>query len=298
MKMRPIVVIKGGLGNQLFQWTYAHSLQSRYKFYPSRFHYGHHDKIKYLELDDIFESCPHVFRKGSLSPTKEYLSHLAEWMWDKKSGKKVAETLLGYRQEDPRNNQKQSGSQNRNPWIASGYFQKNIYVDNSAGVVEFEILPQTKKIATRLIQAKVIPQNYSVLHIRTGDYSRQSASDKNFIGNLHDRFFLENLEKLNASYLVVLTENSDHIPELLNKIKPDLVLDAGQLNAWETLSTMAFSESMIGANSSLSWWGAKLASLKGADTWLPENWSIWNNIDSIDYKFQNLRTLESIWRST
>ena len=296
--MRPIVVIKGGLGNQLFQWTYAHSLQSRHKFYPSRFHYGHHDKIKYLELDDIFEACPHVLRGGSLSPTREYLSHLAEWMWNKKSGKKVAETFLNYCQEDPRNDQKQSSSQNRNAWISSGYFQKNFYVDNSAGAVEFEILPHTEKIATRLIEASVIPQKYSVLHIRTGDYSRQSAKDKNFIGNLHDRFFLDNLDALDAKYLIVLTENADHIPELLNEIKPDRVLDADQLNAWETLATMAFSESMIGANSSLSWWGAKLASLKGADTWLPENWSIRNNIDSMDYKFQKLRLLESIWRPT
>lgn len=296
--MIPIVVIKGGLGNQLFQWTYAHTLQSSYKFYPSRFHYGHHDKIKYLELEDIFESCPHVLSKGALSPTKEYLSQLVEWMWNKQSGRMVAETFLGYYQEDPRNDQKQSGSQNRNAWIISGYFQKNIYVDNSTGAVELEILPHTEKIATRLIESMLIPQKYSVLHIRTGDYSRQSARDKYFIGNLHDKYFLDNLDRLDASYLIVLTENANHIPELLNKIKPDLVLDAGQLNAWETLATMTFSESMIGANSSLSWWGAKLASLKGAETWLPENWSVWNNINSMDYRFQNLRMLESNWRPT
>ena len=296
--MKPIVVMKGGLGNQLFQWAYAHSLQSRHKFYPSRFHYGHHDKIKYLELDDIFESCHHVLKGGSLSPARENLSHLAEWMWNKKSGRNVAETLFGYCQEDPRNDQKQSGSKNRDAWISSGYFQKNIYVDNSAGAVEFEVLPHIEKIANRLIEAKVVPQKYSVLHIRTGDYSRQSAKDKNFIGNLHDNYFLDNLKGLHANYLIVLTENANHIPELLSKIKPDLVLDADQLNAWETLATMAFSKSMIGANSSLSWWGAKLASLKGADTWLPENWSIWNNINSMDYKFQTLRVLESVWRST
>lgn len=295
--MKPIIMLKGGLGNQLFQWTYAHSLQPHQKFYPSRFHYGHHDKIKYLELGDIIESCPHVLKGGSLSPSREYLSHLGEWMWNKKLSRKVAEIFLGYCQEDPRIDQRQSGNRNRKSWISSGYFQKNIYVDNSAGAVEFEILPHTEKIASGLIEAKVIPQKYSILHIRTGDYSRQSAKNINFIGNLHDRYFLDNLDKLNANYLIVLTENADHIPELLNKIKPDLVLDTGQVNAWETLATMTFSESMIGANSSLSWWGAKLASLKGANTWLPENWSIWNNITSINYKFQNLSLLESTWRS-
>lgn len=298
--MRPIVVIKGGLGNQLFQWAYAHTLylHSGQNFYPSRFHYGYHDKIKYLELGDIFESCPHVFRKGSISPTKEYLSHLAEWTWNTQSGRVLAETLLRYYQEDPRNDQKQNYKKSANTWISSGYFQNNFYVDNSPSVVELEIVPHTEKIATRLIEAKVIPRKYSVLHIRTGDYSKQSARDKNFIGNLHDRYFLDNLDKLDASYLIVLTENASHIPKLLNKIKPDLVLDIAQLNAWETLATMAFSESLIGANSSLSWWGAKLASLRGANAWLPENWSSWNNINSINYRFKNLRTLESIWRSS
>jgi len=295
--MRPIVVIKGGLGNQLFQWAYAHSLPSNYEFYPSRFHYGHHNQILHLELTAIFQYCPHIMNKGALSPAKEYLSHLAEWIWSKQSGRIVSETFLGYYQEDPRSDQKQSASQNRNAKISSGYFQKNIYVDASISAVELEILPYADRIVTRFIESRLIPQKYSVLHIRTGDYTNQSSRDPNFIGNLHNKYFLDNLDKLSPNYLIVLTENANHISELLNKIKPDLVLDAGQLNAWETLATMAFSESMIGANSSLSWWGAKLASLKGAETWLPENWSVQNNINSMDYRFQKLRLLESIWRS-
>jgi hypothetical protein len=296
--MNPIVVIKGGLGNQLFQWTYAHNLGSKYKFYPSRFHYGHHDKIMHLELNDMFAHCPHVLNGGVLSPSREQLSHLGEWMWSKRLSKKAAEIFLGYYQEDPRNDQEQRSARDRKAWIYSGYFQKNIYSSNSNSVVELEILPNAEKIGARLIESKLIPHQYSVVHIRSGNYLSQSAKDSNFIGNLDDRYFLENLDKLNASYLIVLTENANQIPKLLNKIKPDLVLDAHQLNAWETLATMTLSESMIGSNSSLSWWGAKLASLKGSNTWLPENWSAWNNINSTDYRFKNLQILESVWRST
>jgi hypothetical protein len=298
LKMKPIIVIKGGLGNQLFQWTYAHNLGSKYKFYPSRFHYGNHDKVMHLELNDVFTYCPHVLNGGALSRSKEQLSHVAEWMWSKRLSRRAAEIFLGYYQEDPRNDQEQRSAQNHKAWIYSGYFQKNIYTNNSASAVELEILPHVEKIGKNLIESKLIPQNYSVVHIRTGNYLSQSAKDPNFIGNLHDRYFLENLDKINANYLIVLTENANQIPELLNQIKPDLVLDAHRLNAWETLATMTLSGSMIGSNSSLSWWGAKLASLKGSETWLPKNWSIGNNINSNDYRFQNLQTLESIWRLT
>lgn len=251
----------------------------------------------HFELKDLLETCPHVLNKGVISPAREYLSHSAEWLWSKQMGRGLAESLLRYHQEDPRNDQAQSVSKYKKFQIISGYFQTNSYSELSNGVVEFEILPYAESIAMKLFERKIIHRHYSVLHIRTGAYSMQNASDPNFIGNLHDRYYLENLDKLNANYLIVLTENADHIPGLLKKIKPDLVLDAHQLDAWETLATMALSESLIGANSSLSWWGAKLASLKGAETWLPANWSSWNNIDSAAYRFPNLKVLESSWRT-
>ena len=296
--MIPIVVIKGGLGNQLFQWVYAHSLQEKDTFYPSRFHYGHDDKIMHLELEDLFETCHHVLNEGAFSPTREHLSHAAEWLWSKRIGRGVAESFLRYHQEDPRNDQAQGISKHLNPRIFSGYFQKNSYSETSNNVVELEILPYAERVASKLLLTEIIPRSYSVLHIRTGAYSTQKASDPNFIGNLDEKYFLDNVDKLKANFLIVLTENADHIPKLLKKIKPDLVLDAQQLDAWETLATMALSESIIGANSSLSWWGAKLASLKGAETWLPANWSAWENIDSRAYRFPNLKILESPWHPT
>jgi len=294
----PNVVIKGGLGNQLFQWVYAHSLQEKVAFYPSRFYYGHHDKIMHFELESLLETCHHVLNGGVESPSREYLSQTAEWLWSKGIGRGVAESFLGYYQEDPRGDQAQSVSKSRNARIISGYFQKNCYSETSKNVVELEILPYAERVASKLLLTELIPRSYSVLHIRTGAYSGQSASDQNFIGNLDEKYFLDNVDKLKANFLIVLTENADHIPKLLKKIKPDLVLDAQQLDAWETLATMVLSESMIGANSSLSWWGAKLASLKGAETWLPANWSAWENIDSRAYRFPNLKTLESTWHPT
>jgi hypothetical protein len=294
--MGPIVVIKGGLGNQLFQWVYAHSLQPKQPFYPAQFYYDHHYQNAHLELQAIFKTCPHVMNHGEISQVKEFISLSAEWLWSKKSGKKIAESVFGYVQEDPRINMPQVTGAYHKARIMSGFFQKNCYSDNSMGAVELEILPHAERIAEGLMASGLIPRQYSVLHIRTGEYSARSSIDPSFIGNLEKKYFLENLDRLQAKYLIVLTENADHIPDLLNEIKPDLVLDSHQQNAWETLATMALSESMIGANSSLSWWGAKLASLKDARTWLPSNWSAWNNIDSIGYRFPKLNVIESAWR--
>jgi hypothetical protein len=294
--MGPIVVIKGGLGNQLFQWAYAHSLQAKEPFYPAQFYFGHHYRNAHLELQSIFETCPHVLNQGDLSQSKEFVSLSAEWLWSKRFGKRLAESFFGYVQEDPRIDKPQVINSRGKAKIISGFYQKNCYSENAMGAVELEILPHAERIGAGLIASGLIPRQYSVLHIRTGEYSARSSSDQSFIGNLQEDYFLDNLDKLKAKYLIVLTENADHIPDLLNKIKPNLVLDAHQQNAWETLATMAMSESMIGANSSLSWWGAKLASLKGAKTWLPSNWSAWNNIDSVGYRFPKLNIIESSWR--
>jgi hypothetical protein len=294
--MGPIVVIKGGLGNQLFQWVYAHSLKSKEPFYPAQFYFGHHYRNAHLELQEIFQTCPHVLNEGNLSQVKEFVTLSAEWLWSKNSGKRLAESIFGYVQEDPRIDKPQVFDSHHKARIISGFFQKNSYSDIAMGAIELEILPHAERIATGLIESGLIPTQYSVVHIRTGEYSSRSSNDPNFIGNLDKRYFLENIDKLKANYLIVLTENADHIPDLLNEIKPNLVLDSHKQNAWETLATMAMSESMIGANSSLSWWGAKLASLRDAQTWLPSNWSAWNNIDSIGYRFPKLNIIESSWK--
>ena len=294
--MGPIVVIKGGLGNQLFQWVYAHSLQAKEPFYPAQFYFSHHYRNAHLELQDIFETCQHVLNHGDISQTKEFVSLSAEWLWSKKSGKRIAESIFGYVQEDPRIDKPQVLDARHKARIISGFFQKNYYSNIALGAIESEILPYTERIAEGLVETGLIPRQYSVVHIRTGEYTARNSTDQSFIGNLEKRYFLENVDKLQAKYLIILTENADHIPDLINEIKPDLVLDSHQQNAWETLATMALSESMIGANSSLSWWGAKLASLKGARTWLPSNWSAWNNIDSAGYRFPSLNLIESSWR--
>jgi hypothetical protein len=92
-----------------------------------------------------------------------------------------------------------------------------------------------------------------------------------------------------------LTENREDAKELVKNLKPQLVLDKFDTTPWETLAIMYGASQFLGANSSLSWWGARLCSANGGEVWLPSQWSYWKNIDPMDYHFNGAKIVNASW---
>jgi hypothetical protein len=111
-----------------------------------------------------------------------------------------------------------------------------------------------------------------VIHVRQGDY----VDLKSTFGVLASNYY-ENLLKVNANQfvgrsIIVVTDDIVGARKTLMNIKVDVFLGPKELGSWETLKLMSVAPMLITANSTLSWWGAFIASKAGAEVYMPNPW--------------------------
>ena len=56
---------------------------------------------------------------------------------------------------------------------------------------------------------------------------------------------------------------------MIEDLKPDLVFSSKNSTAWQAIKMMAMADSLVLANSTLSWWGGFLASNRGKIVYSP-----------------------------
>jgi hypothetical protein len=295
----PIMAIQGGLGNQLSQWYFAHTISTDSHFRIDPLHKMTTLGLRNFELQPLIDKCSHLeYRRNQsfLSPfTKNYYKIL-DALWEFKSLRRCVE-VLGYFREDPRLDQNQSKRNLKNIKYAKGYFQKQAEIEKIFSSVEKELLPVLQGTLASLKERMQLRSNYTVLHVRRGDYEAAKFTPI-IIGTLSDEYFLRGLEGMDTSNLILLTENREDVTELVKSLNPRMVLDKFDTTPWETLAIMYGASQFLGANSSLSWWGARLCFAKGGKVWLPSQWSYWKNIDPSDYHFVGSNIANVYWVQT
>lgn len=292
----PIIVIQGGLGNQLSQWSFAHSLSGSQCFLIDPLYNMSQNRARNFELRDVFKKCEHVKKdkSGNFSVSRiRIFFHLLDRMWEFKRLRSFVEGF-GYFREDPRFDQEQSHDIPKTFRYAKGYFQKQENVETVIGSVRNEIFPLLDLILPNIRKKFALSSQYSVVHVRRGDYEVAEFTPV-IIGTLSDEYFIKGVTSLDSSNLVLLTENREDVSDLVRQLKPSLVLDKFDTTPWETLAIMYGASKCLGSNSSLSWWGAKLCSTRGGDVWLPSQWSYWKNIDVVDYHFPTCNIADAYW---
>jgi len=290
------VVIQGGLGNQLSQWAFAHSFSDRKSFCIDPINGLGLSRDRGFELLPVINLCPHIHRNARDSlviPWTTPVFHALDRLWQFSSLRKLIERL-GYVREDPRIDQEQTTKFPKVIRYAKGYFQKQQAIENNFAFVEREIIPVVGEYLPKLRAKFSLLEDYSVMHVRRGDYKSAEFSTA-IIGTLSDKYFVMGCSKFKSKKLVLLTENRRDVIDLVKTLTPDLVLDKHDTSAWETLAIMYGATNLLGSNSSLSWWGAKLCSFRGGDVWLPAQWSYWRNIDPSNYHFPLCKTVEAHW---
>ena len=292
----PIVVFQGGLGNQLSQWSYAHSIVGSRLFLIDPLYNMREVTSRNFELLEVCESCDHVMKDkfGNFKNSNlRFFFHFLDRLWEFAVLRIFVETF-GYIREDPRVDQEQTHNISKVPRYSKGYFQKQANVEIVMSSVRSEIIPLVNRLLPELRDRFELASKYSVIHVRRGDYEAAEFTPV-IIGTLSDRYFIEGLRKMDSSNLVLLTENRGDVSDLVNQLKPSLVLDKFNTTPWETLAIIYGATEFLGSNSSLSWWGARLCSARGGDVWLPSQWSYWKNIDVGDFHFTNCKVAEAYW---
>ena len=297
--MRPTIAIQGGLGNQLSQWFFAHSMSESHQFHIDPLYGSTLNMARNLEVQELIELCPHISKnsQGAYRPMKMVrLFHLFDRIWEFKKFRFLMEDL-GYFREDPRFDQQQSKNYPKKIRYGKGYFQKQGKIESIFGIVESELIPIVDEVYQSVKSKFDLNESYDVLHVRRGDYETTNFTPIN-IGTLSDDYFINWFKERKHLRKIILTENKEDVLNLVAHLHPVTVIDKSLTNPWETLALMYGAENFLGSNSSLSWWGARLCSSRGGSVWLPNQWSFWNNIDPEDYHFPKCNKADSLWRES
>jgi Glycosyl transferase family 11 len=290
------MAIQGGLGNQLFQWYFAHTMSADSHFRIDPLYKMTVVGLRNFELQPLMERCTHIeygIDRNFLSPFTKFYNRILDSLWEYSSLRWLVEGL-GYFREDPRIDQKQSEINLKTIKYAKGYFQKHAEIEKVFTIVEKELVPVLQKTFATLEARLQLGSDYTVLHVRRGDYEADKFTPI-IIGTLSDEYFSRGLGGMDTSNLILLTENREDVTDLVKSLKPRKVLDKFDTTPWETLAIMYGASQLLGSNSSLSWWGARLCAANGGEVWLPSQWSYWKNIDPTDYHFTGSYIANVYW---
>ena len=296
--MIPIVTLKGGLGNQLFQWFYAHSLnQLRFRLTTHSYQEKRSGPVRDLQVNQISYECPHFQNpgKGEFQNYRrdEIAMRVLARGWESIHLRKKVERL-GYVRDDSRYDVPSTTSYPKQIRFSDGYFQNNAFIDSVWDHVDKELIPfissHFQKVTTRLS----IPDAYVAIHVRRSDRI-ELLKLKAHIGIMSNDYFINAIENIPTTKSILMIENEEDCGSLIEILKPDMILDSKSTSAWDTLAIMAHAKNLIGSNSSLSWWGAKLAVKAGNRACLPDSWSQHNNVDMNKLKFPGLDLVSATW---
>lgn len=272
-----IVNLKGGLGNQMFQYACGRALSLRtqdqefkidvngleraikvgdvYRPYSlSNFNIieniaNIHEikKIKYPY--GIFSKCWHFFRKKFLR--QNYVSFVPKII-----------KLRG------------------NIYL-DGYFQTEKYFKDFGSTIKNDFTPKNiSRLSNTIIEKISQEQNSVSIHIRRGDY----VGHKILGGMCNDRYYIKAFEEINKSvtnpHFYIFSNEIDWVKENMTFPYPTTYVSSPEIPDYEELILMSHCKHNIIANSSFSWWGAWLNSNPNKIVIAPKKWAngVYNQI--------------------
>lgn len=243
--------LSGRLGNQLFEWAFAHKLAFHYDAPVTLFHDRFHLSNPGDDLTSPGYICDHQVRVSQANTTGlilKILDYSSNYIRDIANYTKRLGILRS------NNSFLLPNLTKSRPKVISGFCINKLVVEEFEAELE-EDLCQILENVVLLLPSDL---NYQVIHIRKGDYLTTDTS----YGVLTADYYLRNLGPEKIS--VVVTDDMDGAPEVVSKIQPNYVFTPKNSTAWETLKIMQHSNRLIMANSTLSWWGGFLAARRGS----------------------------------
>jgi len=256
------IYIAGGIGNQLFQIAFAHSLQKKYR--ERKIEVCHLRSRKGLahtrnDLLERFNICGHVHVSR---PKKRTVTNFFTDPWSTWS-----KSYYGSRRIDLRNDPCASiddlGTTHLSDVIV-GYFQN---VANVLNVREELVEDLNKLLIPYEIPRTLRVGDYSVIHIRRGD--TLSSENKSKMGVLDFDYYRRIVQQRGLSKLVVVTNDLTDAERFAQELEAEYVFDDSITDVFTTLQIMRNCRTLVCANSTFSWWGGLLASEIGGQVIIP-----------------------------
>jgi hypothetical protein len=278
-----VVALKGGLGNQLFQYAIARRLAEDtgqpFKLDLTAYQYDSGRRYalgpfsvrgEIASEADIRRVKPLVKDAGRHSPSIlwNYLRYSKTWVQER--------TPYTY---DP------SIVRPRRDVYLDGYWANEGYFASIEPIVRREFTVRAEPDRANAAMAREIASVTSVcVHVRRGDYASDPATQK-FHGLAPVRYYERAVERLTKTvrdpHLFVFSDDADWTKEHLRLgYSTTYVTHNAPDKDYEDLRLMAACRHHVIANSSFSWWGAWLAKQQGQIVVAPEKWLNEPSIDT------------------
>ena len=256
--MKIEVQLSGRLGNQLFQWSFAHLLSKQFGVPIGLFGDKYHQQISSDSEILQFLDCGHVKFSGNRSVLGFQLKTFDRLsLINPELAIKFAQMCNWNRSMDA-----YTFPDNLNKGLKfTGFFQNYHQVASSSDVIDGELSKITGSVYANLGQS--LPKRYQFVHVRRGDLKHLSKS----FGLLSTKWYEDNLD--DSIEIIASTDDMNASQEVFSRIKPKVILNPEQYSPLQALSVMGNASRLVMGNSTLSWWGGYLAGLRGAEVIFP-----------------------------
>ena len=266
------VIIKGGLGNQIFCLFYAYKLSIKYQkrvcLNISGYSFGDR-KDRAFKLDSFYPSLVDEFKitKNIFANALYLFTRIYEKFFVKPRKNYIPGDKPFY------------FNYWKNRYIHSGYFQK---INQSK--LDKKCLDLIKKRLNPYLDKK--KSNYLAIHIRRGDYLSNKHS---MHGIIDQKYFLEEaknqLSKNNYEGIIIFSDSPNLIKKnVFKKMHKNIIIDKGG-DPIDVFIRMANNKGLIASNSSFSLWAGILGDIDNFS--IPYYWM--KNIKSSILGLKNIK---------
>ncbi len=260
-----IVVGRGGLGNQLFQLSFAHCLAQTHSqrvsfFLPTYEDPGSSISIL-LEKSDCVDKSNLLERFWVLVVATIRRRHRTPFLVPQSNILKDFFKMPGLM------------SLSRFTYIYEGYWQKWGLVESNGEKFLCKIMKFIDEEINYPLQINSQKESL-VIHIRRGDYLQER--NRAVYGVLTLNSYLQVINGLRLNHpnldIVTVTDSPDIVMMEGAGYEFGKVLGPEDCSAWQALKLMKSAKIVIAGNSTLSWWGAYLAVKSGGQAFIPNPW--------------------------
>ena len=258
--------LTGGLGNQLFIWSAAHEVSRRFSEDVCLFYVGNSEsrEDRPIEITELARKCSHGIHLKKMNSLGYVLRLFDYFSRNQKMRIALSKFMKFYDSGSPFES---LSAELKKPRLIRGYFQNEGLVEACRDMIESELVSELR---THQSKMDVYSQQLAigtVCHVRRGDTNEMLDS----VGQLSVKFY-ENYWDPEEKILIFsdsleIREEFEHLPVSV------IYFTADKFSAWESFNAMSRATKLIMANSTLSWWSAKLAIWShDVDVYIPSPW--------------------------
>jgi len=263
--------LKGGLGNQMFQYATARAIaNNRHQIFID---------LSFLEKNNtsIGSFTARKFELNLFENIRfKFISHVAlKFHLSNHRILKVLRMLLRYKKIYVINDENEHYQDGHDIIYLDGYFQNPLLFKSIRNVLlkdfTFPKLPENTNDLAKLIETKSAVS----IHVRRGDYL--NPENNNYHGVLPISYYKSAVEKMielnKDACFFIFSDDGEWCELNFSFIKKEKYFISDRNNhSWTDMKLMTLCKHFIIANSSFSWWGAWLSQHYSKTVIAPKNW--------------------------